>query len=80
MPTGVKGDDGEIIWADRCPHRLLTARHRELIHSASILVEYGVPAVAGGQEDQPIGFFEVAAMIKSYHTHLQNEANRNAKT
>lgn len=77
----MRDDDGEYITADRCPVRELSKEHIELIHAAAILIEYGTPLETGGQLDQPIGFYETAAVIKSYQHHLQEAASkRDAKT
>lgn len=77
----MRDEDGESITVDRCPVRELTKEHVELIHAAAILIEYGTPLESGGQLDQPIGFYETAAVIKSYRNHLQEQASKkNAKT
>lgn len=64
----------------RCPIEGLTVEQRELISMAGIFIETNLPPTAGGQDDQPWGFFETVSAVKSYQHQLEKQANENAKT
>lgn len=77
----VEDTGGDRIRISRCPMADLTPAHLELINEACIFMDTGIPPVAGGQEDQPMGFFETLSAVKSYQQQQQKlSEKRDAKT
>lgn len=73
LTTTVKDSDGELIVIDKCPVATSTTAQRELIGQAITFVSFNVLPFAGGQVDQPVGFFEVVQHIHEYQN--RNEAS-----
>lgn len=61
MECDNKGD----LHIKECPLRIITNDIWELLDAASLYIEHGLPIVAGGQDDQSVGFIEAVKFIAS---------------
>lgn len=79
--TIYKDDNGETVVVDACPARGITEAHVELITQAGIFVDTNIAPATGGQEEQPLWFFEAVGAVKSYLQQKQRyEEQKNAPT
>lgn len=76
MRTQHRDDAGNPIVLTHCPMAMLTPMHIELIKEVCIFLDTNIPPVMGGQDEQPMWFYEVLGAVKSYRHRCEELASK----